>query len=521
MRSAIRADSFDQYFDTNKPWQFTVLRSQNMGVLRPEKSWRPIITLEVDGQHKHEVILGVDGQNPNQRDIILLHHAHHQTQIRLDVWHKSQSKKIRKCRHLVASALMALGDAIKKQGTEPYMVFRLSSIPAARRKFKSAMPFLIEHDRFSSASSEDKDLSDSLVTSGTDDSHSECEDPTPWPSALSEESPFGLRRRKNVKGYCINSEEEHSGESDYPFSSSEAEDTNADTWEPPTAHDESSDIYPDSLEIRTIINAPSTISIVSSLLSTSYVSDTISVMSGMSYASGTFDTLTYHRELREAQATQLDSNFDQIHRKLVQEWYYLFSIIAVDTTVFGFSSGNLFDVDSVAKRALVISSVVSALGLFVDVWLIFVYSGADGLKFQTLAVDLYGSYFFFALSSRLPFVALFVAVLALTIFLGAIAWVAWPAAVLVMCVLAGLLVGLQFIVYGCHRLALGLAWMVRGVWSGVLYVSRAARAFFGRGAAAAASAQGEQQVDPAAAPVRQVVAPPASAGTPGPVRYMV
>ena len=50
-----------------------VLRSQNMGILRPERSWRPIITLEVDGQHKHEVMLGVDGQNPNQRDTTLLY----------------------------------------------------------------------------------------------------------------------------------------------------------------------------------------------------------------------------------------------------------------------------------------------------------------------------------------------------------------------------------------------------------------------------------------------------------------
>ncbi|KAH8992942.1 hypothetical protein EDB92DRAFT_2113960 [Lactarius akahatsu] len=259
---------------------------------------------------------------------------------------------------------MALGDAIKKQGTEahappsltPLHVLCLSNLQtwcfaAARRKSiaqksepcasllvrlrppQSAVPFLIEHDRLSSASSGDNDLSDTLVTSGTDDSHSECEAPTPWPSAISEEPP------------------------------------------------------PDG-----------------------------------------------------ARKLKLDSNFDRIHRKLVQEWYYigasLFSIIAVDTTVFGFSSGNLFDVDSVAKRALRISSVASALGLFVDVWLIFVYSGADGRKFQSLAVDLYGSYFFFALSSRFPFVALFVAVLALVVFLGAIAWIAWHAAVLVMCVLA-------------------------------------------------------------------------------------
>ncbi|KAH9046997.1 hypothetical protein EDB83DRAFT_2677131 [Lactarius deliciosus] len=532
MRSAIRVDSVDQYFDTNEPWQFIVLRSQNMGMLRPEKSWRPIITLEVDGRHKHEVILGVDGQNPNQRDILLFHHAHYQTQIKLDVWHKSQSKaKSRKRRRLVASASMALGDAVKRQGTEPYVELSLSSIPAAKRKSmaqnswpsllvrlrppQSAIPFLIEHshesDRLSLASSDDKESSDTLVMPGTD----EREDLPPWSSAISEGPPTGLRRRKKVKGYCINSEEERSGESDYPFSGSEAEDIKAcDTWEPPIPYDESSDTYPDSLEIRTNTNSPSTIS--PSLIPTSYV-DNISVTSGtgISYASSTFDTLTYHRELREAQATRLDSDFDRILGKLLQELIYYPSYFPplrdVDTTVFGFSSGNLFDVDGVARRALIISSVASALGLFVDVWFILAYSSADVHNFQTLAVDLYGSYFFFALSSRLPLVALFVAVLALVVFLGAIAWAAWPAAVLVMCVLAGVLVGLQFIVYGCHRVALGLAWMVRGVWFGVLYVSRAARAFFGRGAATAAAAQGEQRVASPATPVRQVVAPPASA----------
>jgi len=93
-------------------------------------------------------------------------------------------------------------------------------------------------------------------------------------------------------------------------------------------------------------------------------------------------------------------------------------------------------------------------------------------------LDLYGSYVFFALSSRLPLVALVVSVVALVVFLGAMAWAAWPAAVLVMWALAGLLVGLQFVVYGCHRIALGLAWMLRGTWFGALHVSRRIRAFF-------------------------------------------
>ena len=57
-------------------------------------------------------------------------------------------------------------------------------------------------------------------------------------------------------------------------------------------------------------------------------------------------------------------------------------IYSVDTAVFGFSPGNLFNIDSVAKRSLIISSIAAAIGLFVDVWYILAYSGADVRKFQ-------------------------------------------------------------------------------------------------------------------------------------------
>jgi hypothetical protein len=102
---------------------------------------------------------------------------------------------------------------------------------------------------------------------------------------------------------------------------------------------------------------------------------------------------------------------------------------------------------------------------------------------QTLAVDIYGSYFFFALSSRLPLIALIISVLALVGFLGAVAWVAWPTAVLVMCGIAGVLVGLQFIVYGFHCVASCLVWILRGAWRGAVYVKWRIRAIFTRGQA--------------------------------------
>ncbi|KAI0299943.1 hypothetical protein BC826DRAFT_719646 [Russula brevipes] len=505
MRSATRVNSPDELPGVNEPWQFTVLRSQNLAMLRPEKSWRPIITMEVDGQHKHEIMLGIDGQNPNQREILSLHHVHHQTRIKLDVWHKSQSKaKSRKRRHLVASAAMPLGDVMKKQGTDPYVELRLSgvpAVPAARKKsvtqkyqpcaslrirLRPPLSAMLpphyqdnDEDNLSFSSSADRSPSDSLVTPVT----AEFEDTPPWASGVSEDPPPGLRRRKrSKKGYRIDSEEEeHSGESDCYLSEGEAEEAKACCpWDPPLSSDEAPTSHPDSLEIRTYTHAPSAISIIlPSLLPITYVTDNISVTSSASFASSAFDTLTYHRELREA---QVDSDFDRVVAKLVSEWYYtgasLLSIAAVDTTVFGFSPDNLFSVDSIAKRSLIISSMAAAIGLLIDIWFIFAYSGADACKFQTLALDLYGSYFFFALSSRLPIIALFVAVLTLVVFLGTIAWNAWPTAVLVMCVLTGVLISLQFIVYGFHRFALCLAWMLRGVWLGVAYFGSRIRAVF-------------------------------------------
>jgi hypothetical protein len=144
----------------------------------------------------------------------------------------------------------------------------------------------------------------------------------PWASGVSEKPPPGLRRRKIVKGYCINSEEERSGESDFCLSEGESEETKCcDSLESSTPSDESP-ITPhlDTLEIRAYTHAPSTVSVIlPSLLPLTYVADNVSITSGASLASSAFDTLTYHRDLREA---QMDSDFDRILGRLLSEWYY-------------------------------------------------------------------------------------------------------------------------------------------------------------------------------------------------------
>ena len=111
------------------------------------------------------------------------------------------------------------------------------------------------------------------------------------------------------------------------------EDTKAcDPWETPMPYDdESSTIHSDSLEISTCTPSPSVISIIlPSLLPLTYVTDNVSVSSGTSFASNAFDTLTYHRELREA---QVDSDFDRIVARLLSEWYYTGASVNVVFTV--------------------------------------------------------------------------------------------------------------------------------------------------------------------------------------------
>jgi hypothetical protein len=48
-----------------RPWLLTIIRSEGTHALRPERGWRPIVTVDVDHHPQHEVQLGSDGQNPN------------------------------------------------------------------------------------------------------------------------------------------------------------------------------------------------------------------------------------------------------------------------------------------------------------------------------------------------------------------------------------------------------------------------------------------------------------------------
>lgn len=54
----------------------------------------------------------------------------------------------------------------------------------------------------------------------------------------------------------------------------------------------------------------------------------------------------------------------------------------LNATVFGFAPDIIFSVDSAAKKAIAISAVTSAIGLVLDFWYQFLYSGVTAAKFR-------------------------------------------------------------------------------------------------------------------------------------------
>ena len=77
---------------------------------------------------------------------------------------------------------------------------------------------------------------------------------------------------------------------------------------------------------------------------------------------------------------------------------------------------------------------------------------------------MYNTYFFFALTCRLPILCMALSAVSLMAFLLAVAWTAWPTAVLVMSFVAGFLLTSQFVIFGLHRLINLVVWTVRVAW---------------------------------------------------------
>lgn len=162
----------------------------------------------------------------------------------------------------------------------------------------------------------------------------------------------------------------------------------------------------------------------------------------------------------------------------------------LNAAVFGYSSGTLFEMDGIALRSVTVGSIAAGIGLVIDAWFLVLYSSGNIERFQVcsplfssltaqilisehlqrLAADISSTnspndptYLYFSLTCRLPTFLLFVSSFSLMLFLLTVAWAAWPSAVLVMCGGCGMLLTLQYLVYGVRGVARIVVWGVRGV----------------------------------------------------------
>ncbi|KAF9460603.1 hypothetical protein BDZ94DRAFT_1299794 [Collybia nuda] len=179
-------------------------------------------------------------------------------------------------------------------------------------------------------------------------------------------------------------------------------------------------------------------------------------------------TFTLYAALR---AARVDSEFEAVFARLQMEWGYvgglLVALAAVNTAVLSISSDALFTVHAYARGAVAASSVASGLGIACDAWFLLRYGWAEVGVVRTRALDVFNSYFFFALSARTPSLCMFTAALSLMAFLALVAFDAWPGGALVVCGLVGAVMGLQFLVWGAVWLGRGVRGGVRGVGRGV------------------------------------------------------
>ncbi|KAI0696892.1 hypothetical protein C8T65DRAFT_663130 [Cerioporus squamosus] len=482
-----------------RPWHLTVLRTRGLQFVRPEKSWRPIVSISVVDKNRdhglpHEVVLGCDGQNPNLKSVIPIHDVNLSTRLVIQVFHKSQTKKKNRKRNLVGSASVSLNEFLNKHPLphlRPVEYDVRLSCPPPQRKSPTisskqqhsailTMRFVVPHPGSAACESSpvtpiserhdtDGILSDVASTSGAMSDtmvQSTPEAPEPagetlWGKQLEQDrldGTAGLRRRRKqrVTGFKVDSDSDT-----YPAESSSCSGVESDS--PPTPQDDYfPPLYDEGCVEEEIAISPSMLPRYADQISV------VSVEASLSFAEACVDRFAPYHELREAEEEGDSEKGEKVLGRLLTEWYVvgasLLGLAGIDAAVFGFAPDGLFAVQGFSREAVSIGAIAAGIGLVCDAWFLIMYSGANVQKFQRLAKDVYNSYFFFCLVCRLPTVCMFVSALALMGFLFAVAWTAWPTAVLVMSFVAGFLLTSQFLVFGIHRFVNLLVWLVRGCW---------------------------------------------------------
>ncbi|KIY46853.1 hypothetical protein FISHEDRAFT_19847, partial [Fistulina hepatica ATCC 64428] len=162
-------------------------------------------------------------------------------------------------------------------------------------------------------------------------------------------------------------------------------------------------------------------------------------------------SFTVYGQLRDA---SVDTDFAPIFQQLQFEWSCSMGMLAalagINAAVFAVGGDSIFgvEVNPAMGMMVAISSIASGTGLACSAWYLFRYSSTDVNAFRARALDVYSSYLFFSLSSRVPGFCMLISAASIMIFLFTVAYGRWPGGVLIFCGLVGMLMTLQFLVYG-------------------------------------------------------------------------
>ncbi|KAF7376510.1 hypothetical protein MSAN_00067000 [Mycena sanguinolenta] len=442
--------------DDLEPWTCTVVRAYGLHLMRPERSWRPIVVVELDNTHQHETILGSDGQNVNQKDCFPLRDASLVSRVEIKVFYRSQSKKKGKKRNLVGSASCTLGDMWKKHGREAKLELRLQcqnptnrSVQSRGRPQNGALIHLRLRPPPSFLSGPDPTPSDnedgyfSSESSSSSTSSNDSNTLTPYVTEV--HPPQALRRRRRVRGYCVDSDQEPES-----YSETDTDDDSKPLLGGPLFVDD--DGPTDPLTPIKISFSPMGW-IAASLLPQYTERIEVPTEPDLNFFERAIASFTVYNELKRASC---DDDFDRIFTRLQVEWTYtagiLVALAAVDTAVFSISPGAIFEINPGARNAIAASSIASGLGIACAAWFLVRYSWVNLQTFIARAEDVLSTpdtpcYFFFALTSRIPSLLMLASAISLMVFMAIVAFSAWPTAVIVGCFLVGLLMGLQFLVF--------------------------------------------------------------------------
>lgn len=185
---------------------------------------------------------------------------------------------------------------------------------------------------------------------------------------------------------------------------------------------------------------------------------------------------TMYLELRDATT---DSDFELIFQRMRMEWTFIGTLVstyspiqhcssrlilasqlaglaAVNTAVLSISPDSTIPLTETALQSIACSSIFTGLGIAATAYFILRYSFSPISLFRARALDVYGSYTFFSLSARVPTLCMVASAMGLMAFLALVAFEVWPRGVIVVCFLVGILMSLQFLIFGFHQAGKGI-----------------------------------------------------------------